>query len=187
MKKLVLSICILITSASFGQKLAEVNLELHDGNIIKGTTTFSDIDLTTPYGKLIIPVAKVGNIKIGYGKDKSASDKANQYIKLLNGSNNDEVRKGAYEDLVKMGLKAMAALEEFYADPKNISESEYTGDFTLDNAYEEIKTNNNITESSTSEDVITIDNNYTMGGTYNFAKLDVKTEYGSLNIPKEKI
>ncbi len=187
MKKLILAVCIVFASTAFGQKLAEVNLELHDGNIIKGTTTFSDIDLSTPYGKLLIPVGKVGNIKIGYGKDKSASDKANQYIKLLNGSNNDEVRKGAYEDLVKMGLKAMAALEDFYADSKNITESEYTGDFTLDNAYEEIKTNNNITESSTSEDVITIDNNYTMGGTYNFTKLDVKTEYGSLNIPKEKI
>jgi hypothetical protein len=187
MKKLIMAVCVVFASTTFAQKLAEVNLELHDGNIIKGTATFSDIDLTTAYGKLIIPVAKVGNIKIGYGKDKSASDKANQYIKLLNGSNNDEVRKGAYEDLVKMGLKAMAALEDFYADPKNISESEYTGDFTLDNAYEEIKTNNNITESSSSEDVITIDNNYTMGGTYNFVKLDVKTEYGTLNIPKEKI
>jgi hypothetical protein len=187
MKKLVLGICLSAAFAAFGQKLAEVNLELHDGNIIKGTTTFNDIDLTTAYGKLLIPVSKVGNIKIGYGKDKSASDKAMQYIKLLNGSNNDEVRKGAYEDLVKMSLKAMAALEDFFSDPKNITESEYTGDYTLDNAFEEIKTNNNITESSSSEDVVTIDNNYTMGGTYNFTKLDVKTEYGTLNIPKEKI
>ena len=187
MKQLVLSIFTLCVFTTFSQKQAEVNLELHDGNIIKGTASFNDIDLTTAYGKLIIPVSKVGNIKIGYGKDKSAADKAMSYIKLLNGSNNDEVRKSAYADLVKMGLKALSALEDHYADPKNIVESEYTGDFTIDNAYEEIKTNNNITESSTSEDVVTIDNAYTMGGTYNFTKLDVKTEYGTLNIPKEKI
>ncbi len=187
MKKLISSICVMLALTSFGQKLAEVNLELHDGNVIKGTASFSDIDLSTAYGKLIIPVGKVSNIKIGYGKDKSAADKAMGYIKLLNGSNSDEVRKSSYDDLVKMGLKALSALEDWYADPKNITESEYTGDFTVDNAYEEIKTNNNITESSSSEDIVTIDNNYTMGGTYNFTKLDVKTEYGTLNIPKEKI
>ena len=187
MKKIIVSLCLISFMSTFSQKQADVNLELHDGNIIKGTASFNDIDLTTSYGKLIIPVNKVGNIKIGYGKDKSASDKALSYIKLLTGSNNDEVRKGAYTDLVKMGLKAIAALEDFYSDPKNIVESDYTGEFTIDNAYEEIKSNNNITETSTSEDVVTIDNTYTMGGTYNFTKLEVKTEYGMLSIPKEKI
>lgn len=187
MKKLITSICVMLALTTYAQKQAEVNLELHDGNVIKGTASFNDIDLTTAYGKLLIPIGKVGNIKIGYGKDKSAADKALSYIKLLSGSNNDEVRKGAYGDLVKLGLKALSALEDWYADPKNITESDYTGDYTVDNAYEEIKTNNNITESSTPEDVVTIDNNYTMGGTYNFTKLDVKTEYGTLNIPKEKI
>lgn len=187
MKNLVSSLLVILTLTAFAQKQAEVNLELHDGNVIKGTANFNDIDLSTPYGKLLIPVGKVSNIKIGYGKDKSGSDKAMGYIKLINGSNNDEVRKNAYGDLVKMGLKALSALEDWYADPKNITESEYSGEYTVDNAYEEIKTNHNINENSTAEDVITIDNNYTMGGTYNFTKLDVKTEYGTLNIPKEKI
>jgi len=187
MKKLITSICVMLALTTFAQKQAEVNLELHDGNVIKGTANFSDIDLTTAYGKLIIPVGKVSNIKIGYGKDRSSVDKAMSYIKLLSSSNNDEVRKNAYDDLVKLGIKALAALDDWYADPKNITESDYSGDYTVDNAYEEIKTNNNITETSTAEDVLTIDNNYTMGGTYNFTKLDVKTEYGTLNIPKEKI
>lgn len=187
MKKLIVSFCLLNLFNAFGQKLAEVNLELHDGNIIKGTANFSDIDLTTSYGKLVIPVSKVANIKIGYGKDKSANDKAASYIKLLTGSNNDEVRKSAYTDLVKLGLKSISALEDYFSDSKNIVESDYTGEYTIDNAYEEIKSNNNITENSTAEDVVTIDNTYTMGGTYNFTKLDIKTEYGSLNIPKEKI
>lgn len=187
MKKIILGFCLMSLSLAFGQKQAEVNLELHDGNVIKGTATFNDIDLTTSYGKLLIPITKVGNIKIGYGRDKSSSDKANSYIKLLNTSNNDEVRKGAYTDLVKMGLKALTALEDFYADSKNVVETDYTGDYTIDNAYEEIKTNNNITESSSADDIVTIDNTYTMGGTYNFSKLEVKTEYGSLSIPKEKI
>ncbi|MBK7884151.1 MAG: hypothetical protein IPJ81_10440 [Chitinophagaceae bacterium] len=135
-----------------------------------------------------IPVGKVGSITIGYGKDRSSADKVLSSIKLLSGSNNDdEARKNAYDDLVKLGLKALTTLEDWYADPKNATESDYTGDYTVDNAYEEIKANNNISGSSTAEDVVNIDNNYTMGGTYNFTKLDVKTEYGTLNIPKEKI
>lgn len=187
MKKLILGICMASFMAAFSQKQAEVNLELHDGNVIKGTATFNDIDLTTSYGKLLIPITKVGNIKIGYGRDKSSSEKVNSYIKLLNTSNNEEVRKGAYTDLVKMGVKALTALEDHFNSSSTTAEIDYTGDYTVDNALEEIKTNNNITESSSADDIVTIDNTYNMGGTYNFTKLDVKTEYGSLSIPKEKI
>lgn len=187
MKKLFVFLSLALSLHTTAQKQAEVNLELHDGNIIKGTTTFNDIELVTNYGKLTIPASKVNNIKIGYGKDRSNNEKAMTHIKLLNTSNNEEIRKAAYTDLVKMGIKAMSALEEFYNDPKNITESDYSGEYTIDNAYEEIKTNNNIGESSTAEDIVTIDNSYTMGGTYNFTKLEVKTEYGSLSIPKEKI
>ena len=37
------------------------------------------------------------------------------------------------------------------------------------------------------DDIVTIDGNYTMGGAFNFGKFDIKTEYGNLSIPKEKI
>ncbi len=169
------------------QKQAEVNLELHDGNIIKGTAAFNDVDLTTPYGKLLIPVAKVSGIKIGYGRDKAATEKAMAQIKILNTSNNEDVRKNAYNELLKMGVKAIAAFEDFLNDPKNMTETESTSEFTVENAYEEIKSANNIGDMSSPDDIITIDNMYTMGGAYNFTKLDIKTEYGNLSIPKEKI
>ncbi len=186
MKKIILSLCLFTIVNAFAQKQAEVNLELHDGNVIKGTAAFNDVDLTTPYGKLLIPVAKVSNIKIGYGRDKSGADKALAQIKLLN-TGNEDIRKNAYSELLKMGVKAISAFEDFYADPKNLMDSDYTGEFTVDNAYEEIKSTNNISDNSSPDDVITIDGSYTMGGAYNFTKLDVKTEYGTLSIPKEKI
>ncbi|MBK7884150.1 MAG: hypothetical protein IPJ81_10435 [Chitinophagaceae bacterium] len=47
MKKIILSICVMLSQTTFAQKQAEVNLELHDGNVIKGTASFNDIDLTT--------------------------------------------------------------------------------------------------------------------------------------------
>jgi len=187
MKKLFVFIGLLGLFQLNAQKQAEVNLELHDGNIIKGTATVNDVDLTTPYGKLLIPVTKVSTIKIGYGRDKLGTDKAMAQIKLLNNSTNEDVRKNAYNELVKMGIKSIGAFEDFFNDPKNMNDSEYTGDFTVENAYEEIKSANNISDNSSADDIITIDNMYTMGGSFNFTKMDVKTEYGTLSIPKEKI
>jgi hypothetical protein len=188
MKKSTLLILSFITSLTFAQKQADVSLELLDGNLIKGTTTLSDIDLTTAYGKLLIPITKVSHIDIGIGKDNGINEKAKSYLKILSTSNSDDTRKGAYTDLVKLGPKAINAIQDFYNDPKNNSEeSTYTGEFTVDNALSEIKSNNNITSDAPIEDVLALENNYTMGGSYNFTKMDIKTEYGSLNIPKEKI
>jgi hypothetical protein len=185
------SICLLLafaTTFTFAQKQADVSLELLDGNLIKGTTTLADIDLTTPYGKLLIPITKVSHIDIGIGKDNATSEKAKSFLKILSTSNSDDTRKGAYNDLIKLGPKAISAIQDFFNDPKNMSdESTYTGEFTVDNALSEIKSNNNITSDAPIEDVLSLENNYTMGGSYNFTKMDVKTEYGNLSVPKEKI
>jgi hypothetical protein len=185
MKKLFIQLFAYICFISNAQKQAEVNLELHDGNIIKGTTSINDINLSTAYGKLVIPVAKVN--KIGYGKDKAATEKALQQIKLMNNGTNDDIRKNSYDELIKMGSKALFAFEEFFNDPKNQSNMDYAGDYTPENAYEEIKASNGITDQMNAEDVVTIDNQYNIGGSYEFSKMDVKTEYGTLSIPKEKI
>lgn len=176
------------TSFAFAQKQADVSLELLDGNLIKGTTTLADIDLTTPYGKLLIPITKVSHIDIGIGKDNAVNEKAKSFLKILSTSNSDDTRKGAYNDLVKLGPKAINSIQDFYTDPKNMSEeSTYTGEYTVDNALSEIKSNSNISSDAPTEDVLSLENNYTMGGSYNFIKMDIKTEYGSLSIPKEKI
>lgn len=187
MKNLLLSAALLLSIAAFSQKKAEVNMELHDGNIVKGTTMLSEITLNTKYGKLVIPVDKVNSINIGYGKNEDSKAKTLSIIKLLNSSTNEEIRKGAYNDLIKLGVKALYTIEEFNSDPKNMVESEYTGEFTLDNAWEEIKNEHGIGDNAGPDDVLNIENNYTIGGEYNFTKLDVKTEYGSLSVPKEKI
>lgn len=170
------------------QKVADVSLELLDGNILKGTATVNDVELVTAYGKLVIPVSKISHIDVGLGRDNSVIEKAKGHIKILATSTSDETRKSAYIDLVKLGIKAIPAINDFFNDPKNISdEPTYSGEFTLDNALSEIKSAANLSHDVPSEDIITMDNNYTMGGSYNFVKMDIKTEYGSLSVPKEKI
>jgi hypothetical protein len=125
---------------------------------------------------------------VGIGRDNAVAEKAKGHLKILSTSNSDDTRKGAYTDLVKLGIKAIPAINDFYNDPKNISdESTYTGEYTIDNALSEIKAAGNMSHEAPIEDVITMDNNYTMGGSYNFTKMDVKTEYGNLSVPKEKI
>ena len=188
MKKLIFSFFAITSVLLNAQKQAEVSLELLDGNIIKGTTTVNDFELITAYGKLLIPVTKVNHIEVGIGRDNSVIEKAKIYLKILTTSNNEDARKGTYNDLLKLGIKAIPAINDFYSDPKNISEENvYSGEFTIDNALGEIKAAANLGNDTPLEDIITMENNYTMGGTYNFVKLDVKTEYGNLSVPKEKI
>jgi hypothetical protein len=171
-------------SAAFAQKPAGVTIKLRDGSNVTGTTSLADINLVTDYGKLIIPVKNVSSIQVGIPTDKIVSDKAVSFLKQLNNSS-DDIKKGAYEELVKLGIKAIPAITNFTTDIKN--QTEYAGDYTPDNALAEIKAANFVDDATSDKDIVSIDNQYTMGGTYEFSKLDVKTEYGNLSIPKEKI
>jgi hypothetical protein len=189
MKKIIIFFITVLFSiqATFAQKIAEVNLTLLDGNVIKGMSLFSDIELQTAYGKLLIPVANVNNIVIGIGKDNGTISTALPLLKILNTSSSEDSRKAAYNDLVKLGSRTLYTIDQYLADPKNTSSADYTGEYTIENAINDIRLNTNIAADAPFLDVLTIDNQYTMGGTYNFVKLDVKTEYGTLTIPKEKI
>ncbi|MEO8760204.1 MAG: hypothetical protein ABI388_03740 [Bacteroidia bacterium] len=183
-KKIITLFAALCFSAAYAQKPAEVTVKLRDGSNVTGTTSLADINLVTDYGKLIIPVKSVSSILVGIPKDKAIADKAISYLKQLNNSS-DDIKKGAYDELVKLGIKAIPTISNFTSDVKN--ETEYVGDYTPDNALNEIKTNNFVDDATTDKDILSIDNQYTMGGTYEFTKLDIKTEYGNLSIPKEKI
>lgn len=189
MKKIIATVCMAISLISFSQqKSVEVKLNLLDGNVISGTSLMGDVELTTLFGKLTIPVANVSTIKVGIGKDKTIADKALTFLKILNTSNSDDARKGAYADILKLGPKAISAVSDFNSDPKNFNEnSTYVGEYTVDNLVAEIHSANNIEEGAEIDDVVTIDGQYTMGGTFVFPKMDIKTEYGNLSIPKEKI
>jgi len=179
-----LVIASLISCISIAQKQVEVALKLRDGSNVTGTTSLTDINLVTDYGKLIIPTKNINSIKVGIPTDKAVQEKAKSFLSQLNNSN-DDLKRGAYEELVKLGIKAIPAVSDFIIDPKN--NSEYTGEFTPDNALNELKANANVSEYTDGKDIIEIDGMYTIGGNYDFTKIDVKTEYGNLSIPKEKI
>jgi hypothetical protein len=173
-----------ISCITLAQKQVEVTLKLRDGSNVTGTTSLADINLTTDYGKLTIPTKNINSIKVGIPTDKAIQDKAKSFLAQLNNSN-DELKKGAYDEIIKLGIKAIPAVYDFISDPKN--NIEYSGEFTPDNALNELKANANVTDFTDGKDIIEIDGMYTIGGNYEFSKIEVKTEYGNLSIPKEKI
>lgn len=175
---------LLVAFGLMAQKPAEVSVKLRDGSNVSGTAALPDVILMTDYGKLMIPLKNVSSIKVGIPTDKAITDKAISFLKQLS-STSDDAKKGAYEELVKLGVKAIPAIDNFINDPKN--QNEYSGEYTPDNAISELRSAGGIDANTGSKDEVTIDNGYLMGGIFEFSKLDVKTEYGNLSIPKEKI
>jgi hypothetical protein len=162
----------------------ELKLTLRDGNVVTGTSKMSSISLSTAYGKLEIPIKNVTALDLGIKSDKTTSDKVGNLIKQL--SNSDEqMRKTAYEALIKMDIKAVPSISDFIYSSK-YEPSTYS-DYTADGALNELQSKYSIENSISDKDIISIDYEYSMGGTYDFLKIDLKTEYGTLSIPKEKI
>jgi len=181
---------ILICALSLAWRLAgaqqdvEVKLILRDGNTISGTTKLGNVSLVTDFGKLEIPVKNVSSIEVGISPDKSASEKILNTIKQL-ASTTEEMRKSAYESLIKMDVRAIPTINDFIYSPRY--EPSSFSDYTAEGALSELTGIYHVEENFSTKDVLSVDGQYTIGGVYEFRKIDLKTEYGSLSIPKEKI
>ncbi len=186
MKKILLTLLVLSTFLSTNAQKAkiELNLTLRDGNIVTGTSSISSIDLATDYGKLVIPIKNVSAIEIGITPDNSNKDKI---IKLVNEMNNadEKVRQEAYSSALELGPGAIPVINNYMFSEKYVP-SEYN-DFTPEGVVNELKAIHNINDAFSEKDVVTIDYAYSMGGSYQFDKISLKTQYGDLTIPKNKI
>lgn len=187
MKSFIFSISILLSGLLFSQKPVDVKLNLRDGSSISGSTVMSDVNLKTKYGQLVIPIKNISSLEVGLGDDKATADKANVYLKVLNSNSTEELKKAAYSDLVKLGIKAIPAIIAFQEDSKNMTEEAMVSDYSIDQALSELKNTYHVSDATRMEDVVFIEDDLKMSGSYDFVKLDVKTEYGNLSIPKEKI
>ncbi len=167
-----------------GQNDVELKLTLRDGNVMSGTSKMAAISLNTAYGKLEIPIKNVTSLDLGIKSDKATSDKVINLVKQM-GNSDEKMRKTSFDELVKMDIKAVAAISDFIYSEK-YEPSTYT-DYTADGALAELQAKYNVDNAISDKDVVSIDYEYSMGGTYDFAKIDLKTEYGTLSVPKEKI
>jgi hypothetical protein len=185
MKKLLAVFLILAMpgKAAFAQEV-EVRLSLRDGNTISGTTKMSDVSLVTDYGKLEIPLKSISSIDIGITSDKAMNDKVVNLVKQM-GNSSEEVRKNTYNQLISLDIRAIPALTEMLYSA-SYEPAAFT-DYSPESALSELRSKYNVSEEFSSRDIVSIDNQYTMGGVYDFKKIELKTEYGTLSVPKEKI
>ena len=188
MKKQLLTLTLLaIFSISlFAQNkgAVEFKLSLRDGSVISGTTQISSVDLITDYGKLAFPMKNVSSITFGIQPDKANKEKYRKQLNELNNPSEND-RKKAYVDLSNSVTGAIPVLEELLLDSAYVP-STYT-EYSGENALNELKSKYNISEAYTMDDIVTIDNLYKMGGICSVKNVSLKTEYGTLEVPKDKI
>lgn len=186
MKKIIVSMAAAIFAFnSIAQtKDVELKLTLRDGNVMSGTSKITSVSLITDYGKLEVPIKNVSSLEVGITADKTLADKIVNLLKQLSNSN-EQMRKTAFDELVKMEIRAIPAITDFIYSSK-YEPSTYT-DYTADAALSELQSKFGVDGNFPTKDIVAIDFEYSMGGRYDFEKIELKTEYGTLSIPKEKI
>jgi hypothetical protein len=187
MKKIfVLFAAMLFTVSLFAQKgKVELKLTLRDGNVISGTSeSISTVTLNTAWGKLEIPIKDVSSLEFGITPDETNKTKIINLVKQMNDAT-EEKRQAAYDELVKMGIGTIPVLNDYIYGTDYVS-SEYT-DYTAEAALSDLKSTYGVDEGYSDKDIVTIDYEYTIGGTFSIKTISLKTEYGDLNVPKEKI
>lgn len=169
---------------SQGKNKTEFNLTLRDGSIVTGTSTITKVDLSTAFGKLEIPIKNVTSIEVGINSDPQIKDKIFKLIQQLSNTN-EQMRSSAHAELSDMGIEAIPVLNEFIYSEKYdaASYAENSPENILNGLTSKYGVGSDISE----KDIVSIDFQFSMGGNFPFDKIDLKTEYGNLSIPKNKI
>ncbi len=185
-KTLILCLIVFAVNTIYAQsEKVELKLSLRDGNVISGTSTsIKTVLLVTDFGKLEIPIKNVSSIDFGITPDVTSKTKVENLIKQM-ADPTEEKRQAAYDELVKMSINTIPVLSD-YIYGENYQISEYT-DYSPENALSEMKSLYGVDESYNDKDIINIDYEYNIGGEYAIKSISLKTEFGELNIPKEKI
>jgi hypothetical protein len=159
--------------------------QLVDGSRVVGETSIKEVPIKTAYGDVVIPAADVVRIRVARSSDKTARDKVAALIKQLGAPNFDD-REKAYDDLCKLGPVALAQLQEAAKHPdaevrsrveKLLAELDRGGD----------------DEAEAEEGPLVGDEDelvakrFTLRGVIKVEKFELKTRYGTLEIPREDV
>ncbi len=194
-KLLIIMITTLLNLASFAQtkkEKIEFVVTLRDGNIITGETQVNNISIISPYGKLEIPIKNINSIELGIKNETAFIEKIKTLCKLVSTSTGEQ-QKAAYTELVNAGIQAISVLNDFIIAMEtptiNVDTDviETTNEFSLPNALTELKDKHKVTEDIADIDIVNFDSDNNISGNYNFKNVALKTEFGTLDIPKEKI
>jgi len=183
-KLLVIIFALFFVNAFSQKKDIEARITLRDGSIYNGSITIKSIDLQTDYGKLLIPINNVSTVDVGLAPNRTNKEKLENLAAQLS-NENEETRKIAYDELLKIKPSEIYVLMDYLYSDKYVAPVDAT--FTLDQLISELNSTFNLSNNVGEKDIISIDGEYVMGGTFSFPSIEIKTEFGALSIPKEKI
>jgi hypothetical protein len=92
-----------------------IRLHLLDGSVISGDLSVSEIEVETPFGKLVVPIDRIRSFQPGLDSYPKLSGEIETHIKNL-GSDDYKTREQAHKDLAAMGMKARKELERYVND-----------------------------------------------------------------------
>jgi len=90
----------------------EVRLHLMDGSVISGELTVDEITLTTEFGELVIPIARIRSFRPGLDSYPQIAERIDSLFDDL-ASDDYQSRENAHKALVKMGVKIYRELKRF--------------------------------------------------------------------------
>lgn len=188
MKKILLTTVVtLFAVALFAQENksdVQAKITLRDGSIYNGSITIKNVDLQTDYGKLLIPIKNVSSIDVGLVPNRTNKTKLENLAAQLS-NDNEETRKIAYDELLKIKPSEIYVLMDFLYSDKYTPPTD--GTYSLDQLVSELNSTFNLSNNVGEKDIISIDGEYVMGGIFTFPSTEIKTEFGALTIPKEKM
>lgn len=187
MKRTILLFAFVLISVSIfaqGGKEILAKLTLRDGSVYNGSISIKSVDLQTEYGKLTIPLKNVTSIEVGLTPDRSNKAKLENLAAQLS-NEVEETRKIAYDELLKIKSAEIYVLTDYLYSDKYTPAVDNL--WSLDQLISELKSKLNLDDNIQEKDIISIDGQYLMGGIFTFPSVEIKTEFGALTIPKEKI
>lgn len=188
MKTILVFFTIILISANLFAQInkndVQAKITLRDGSIYNGSINIKNVDLQTDYGKLVIPIKNVSSISVGLTPDRTNKTKLENLAAQLS-NETEETRKIAYEELLKIKAAEIYILTDYLYSDKYTPPTDNS--YSLEQLVSELNSLLNLNDNVGEKDIISIDGEYTMGGIFTFPSADIKTEFGALTIPKEKM
>ena len=179
-----LLIIVLEAYSQSSKEQVNLNIFLRDKNIISGISEIKSAELNSVYGKLSIPIRDVTLIEPGLIPDKSLEPIVITMVNQLANSS-EEKRKSAYDGLVSMSVYAIPVIAD-YIDSEKYHPGKQT-DYLVEDALEELMNRYSVSSLERNVDVITVNQEFKIPGEFLFKTISVKTDFGQLLVPKEKI
>jgi len=156
-------------------------LNLRNGNIVTGISNLDQVVFKTKYGELIIPIQDIQSIDFGLISSTQTKNKVEALVDLLQNSNELECEK-TFKKLIEAEITALPILEALLDEDQCAFP-----DFGVEAIVDVLKSKYDVQDYIT-EDIISLSSgDYKMPGETNIVEIELITEFGVLQIPREKI